>query len=284
LSTKNNIRQVEDFWNNNLCGKHFISDKFPSEDFFNQYRTFRYKKEHHLNSIIDWNSSKKKDVLEIGLGIGADATRWAEYANSYTGIDLTSESVIATLLHLEILGLEGNILQGNSESLPFTNEIFDIVYSHGVLHHTTNITNALKEISRVLKPNGKFILMLYSKDSFNYWIRIQTYFRLRFLFELIKNKFKIENNYPWRNHINNFHKTGWSYFSWNTWYHHCTDGPDCRIANIYHKSEIKGLLINSGFKIEEMLKAHFPIGIKPSFEKFIAKYIGFYQFIWATKK
>ena len=32
-------------------------------------------------------------VLDIGLGVGADALNWAKYAKSYTGIDLTNESI-----------------------------------------------------------------------------------------------------------------------------------------------------------------------------------------------
>lgn len=28
------IKQVEEFWNSNLCGKQFVDAKFPSKDFF----------------------------------------------------------------------------------------------------------------------------------------------------------------------------------------------------------------------------------------------------------
>ena len=179
------LKQVEDFWNSNLCGKQFVDAKFPSKEFYKYYRDFRYKKTHHLDTYIDWNGAAQKDVLEIGLGIGADATRWAEFAKSYTGVDLTAEAVYATKLHFEHLGLKGNIIQGNAEALELPSENFDIVYSHGVLHHTTNTQKTFDEVYRVLKPNGQFIVMLYAKGSFNYWIRIQLYFRLRLLIEIL---------------------------------------------------------------------------------------------------
>jgi len=169
----NRLKQVEEFWNDNLCGEHFINAIYASKDYFEQYREFRYKKEHHLNRLIDWQSAKNKDVLEIGLGIGADGTRWVAYARSYTGIDLTDSAVKATRHHFRLLSLKGNILKGNAESLPFEDNSFDIVYSHGVLHHTPSIENALGEIFRVLRRNGEVILMLYSKNSYNYWLRIQ---------------------------------------------------------------------------------------------------------------
>jgi hypothetical protein len=127
--------------------------------------------------------------------------------------------------------------------------------------------------------------MLYSKASFNYWLRIQMYFRLMFLYELFKNKFGRKINYPWNIHIKNFQREGISYLSWSTWYHHCTDGPECKVANIYKKSEIICMLEDAGFCINRMIKAHFPIGGKwPALERYVARFVGFYQFVWATRK
>jgi ubiquinone/menaquinone biosynthesis C-methylase UbiE len=237
-----------------------------------------------LQDLIDWHGAQNKDVLEIGLGVGADGTKWAQFAKSYTGVDLTDEAVIATRQHLSVLNLEGTVVKGNAESLPFADHRFDLVYSHGVLHHTPSIENALHEVYRVLKPNGQLILMLYSKDSFNYWLRIQLYFRAMFLFNLIKNKDGLKVGEPWKSHIQNYQKMGWCYFSWRNWPHHCTDGPNCEIANIYYWREIKNLLYSTKFRITRKHKAHFPIGLKSkSLEQFLAKYIGFFQFIWATK-
>lgn len=280
----NNIKQVEDFWNNNLCGKQFVGISFPSEEFFIQYTNFRYNKTHHLNSCINWQSAKDKDVLEIGLGIGADAVRWARHAKTYTGVDLTNEAVYATQLHFKYMGLSGNILQDNAENLSLPSRAFDLVYSHGVLHHTTNTLQTFKEINRVLRPGGSFIVMLYSKGSFNYWIRIQFYFRLRLFFEIFKNKIGFKSKANWALHIKNFKKDGWKYLSWKNFPHHCTDGPDCYIANTYYKSEIKKMLVSSGFRVDKMLKAHFPAGGRfKRAEQFVARFIGFHQLVWATK-
>lgn len=237
ISEQEQLKQVEEFWNANLCGHHFVKAHFPSKDFFEQYSEFRYKKAHHLNKYIDWKSAKNKDVLEIGLGIGTDAVRWAKYAKTYTGVDLTNESVRATQIHFKLKGLKGNIIQGNAENLQFADNSFELIYSHGVLHHTPNITKAFNEVNRVLKNEGKFILMVYSKNSFNYWIRIQFYFRLRLLIEIIKRKLGRDVKEPWINHIRNFMQNGWSYLSWKNFPHHCTDGPDCSISNIYSKKK-----------------------------------------------
>lgn len=278
------LEKIEKFWNANLCGSHFVDAPFPTREFFSRYREFRYDKEHHLNTYIDWSSARNRDVLEIGPGVGADAARWAEHARTYTAVDLTDEAVTATTLHFQHLGLEGRIMKGNAERLGFDDRSFDLVYSHGVLHHTADITKALAEVHRVLRPDGKVILMLYAKDSFNYWLRIQGYFRVRFLFELAASRLGVELKYPWSAHVKNFREMGLAYFSWKEWPHHCTDGPECRVANIYWKSEIKGMMERAGFRVEAMKKAHFPIGGRfKSLELFLGRLMGFYWFIWAVR-
>jgi ubiquinone/menaquinone biosynthesis C-methylase UbiE len=278
------LKQIEEFWNANLCGKQFVDAKFPSAEFFKRYREFRYRKTHHLNRYINWESAKGKDVLEIGLGIGADATRWASNAVSYTGIDLTREAVEATKIHLSHLGLKGEVKQGNAERMEFRESSFDVVYSHGVLHHTAHIEKTFSEIHRVLKPRGEFIVMLYAKDSFNYWIRIQVYFRLRLLFEILRNRIGLSSKGNWALHVKNFKNDGWTYLSWRNFPHHCTDGPDCYVANIYYYSEMKKMLEKAGFTVIKHKKAHFPLGGNfPRFERLLGSIMGFHQIIWLKK-
>lgn len=279
------LKGVEAFWNAHLCGRQFVDAKFPSKEFFEHYRDFRYKKTHHLDTYINWESAKGKSVLEIGLGIGADGSRWATHADSYTGVDLTEEAVLATKIHLEHLGLKGHVVQGNAEALVLPSSHFDIVYSHGVLHHTTHIEKTFSEVNRVLKQNGQFIVMLYAKGSFNYWIRIQLYFRARLWFELLKNKLGGNSKGDWALHVKNYRKEGSDYLSWKNFPHRCTDGPDCTIANIYYQREMISLLENAGFEIEKMKKAHFPVGGQfPALERFVGRIIGFHQIIWARKR
>ncbi len=154
-----------------------------------------------------------------------------------------------------------------------------------MLHHTPDIKRALKEINRVLRPSGEIILMLYTKESFNYWVRIQILFRIRFLFELLKDRCGITLFYPWKNHIENYRTIGHPYFSWRNFPHRCIDGPGCEIANTYYRSDVTNLLNSSGFTTRRTEKVHFPMGGKhPGLERRIAKHIGFYLFVWANKR
>ncbi len=278
------LHQVEDFWEKNLCGHHFVEDSYLSPEFFHHYTEFRYRKTHHLNHYIDWTSAKSKDLLEIGLGIGADAAQWAQHARFFCGIDLTYESVKATRIHFDLLELKGNLVQGNAEQLAFKNKQFDIVYSHGVLHHTPDISRAFAEIHRVLKTDGSLMLMLYARESFNFYIRIQFYFRLRMLAEILKKKLGLKSNQIWGQHLKNYKEMGWKYLAWREFPHHCTDAPACKIANIFSKKTVKKMLTAAGFEIDKTVKAHFPLGGKfPVLERMIGRWMGFHRLLWVKK-
>lgn len=279
------LEQVQDFWEDNLCGRQFIDEEVYTEEFYRNYTQLRYKKTHHLNEVIDWNGAKGKKLLEVGLGIGADGVRWAKNGADYSGIDLTAEAVGATQKHFRLHGLAGRIEQGNAENIAFDDASFDMVYSHGVLHHTENINNTFSEIHRVLKPNGEFIVMLYAKGSFNYWIRIQMWFRLKLIATILASKLgRRPKKKLWKEHLENYERIGGSYLSWSNFPHRCTDGANCEIANIYYLSEIKGMLNRHGFKVEKSTKAHFPLGaISPKFERFLGSIMGFHALVWARK-
>ncbi len=57
--------------------------------------------------------------------------------------------------------------QASVLSLPFEDQSFDMVYSHGVLHHVPEIEVAQQEIARVLNPDGELVAMLYARRSLN---------------------------------------------------------------------------------------------------------------------
>jgi ubiquinone/menaquinone biosynthesis C-methylase UbiE len=60
----------------------------------------------------------------------------------------------------------------DAEALEFADGSFDLVYSHGVLHHTPDARAAVREIRRVLAPAGRAVVMLYHRDSYNYRVNI----------------------------------------------------------------------------------------------------------------
>jgi ubiquinone/menaquinone biosynthesis C-methylase UbiE len=295
---------VRAFWNTEACGTHFVETFTDTRDFYEKFREHRYRTEWHLLQLVPFAEARGKRVLEIGIGNGADGAMFALNGALYTGADLTTAALEATRRHFEVLGLEGEFKQENAEKLSFADESFDWVYSHGVLHHTPNIATALSEVWRVLKPGGRAIVMLYHKNSFNYWVRIMTYMRLRLLARILArigrwgsdglkasadSLMGVRGNQDkrvWDLHYQAFLKEGWSYLRASNFVHHCTDGPECPVAHAFSQSEARRLF--SRFATVETKVAHFPLRkysrwIPFGLEKFLAPKLGWYLFIYARK-
>lgn len=49
------------------------------------------------------------------------------------------------------------LLQGNGHSIPLKDNTADIVVANMYLHHTENPQTAIREMARILKPNGKLV-------------------------------------------------------------------------------------------------------------------------------
>src|SRR5256885_654827 len=71
--------------------------------------------------------------------------------------------------NLALRGLGGEFVLQDAEVLPFDDNTFDLVYSNGVIHHTPNTRDVVREICRVLKPGGRAVVMVYAENSLHYW-------------------------------------------------------------------------------------------------------------------
>jgi ubiquinone/menaquinone biosynthesis C-methylase UbiE len=96
--------------------------------------------------------------------MGADHLEWAKSGPaSLTGIDLTDRAVGFTRSRLAFYGFASEVQVGDAEALPFADDSFDLVFSYGVLHHTPNTPQAVREVHRVLRPGGICRIMIYHK-------------------------------------------------------------------------------------------------------------------------
>ncbi len=94
-------------------------------------------------------------VTGAGRGIGAGIARMAGSRGYAVGINYGRS-------------------QAEAEALPFQSNTIDYVYSSGVLHHTPNTEQTLKEVHRVLKPGGTTMIGLYATYSVMFlWYRLR---------------------------------------------------------------------------------------------------------------
>lgn len=168
--------QIKDYWEKNVN----LGKWDTLEEQIKGIEEYHYKLHPWLPKIYNFSKYEGKRVLEVGCGQGVDLSRFAKNGANVTGIDLTEEGIRIARERFRILGLNGNLLVEDAENLPFQENYFDMVYSHGVLHHTPDTQKAIDEIHRVLKPGGDCVVLIYHKYSLhnfyrcmgrlNYWI------------------------------------------------------------------------------------------------------------------
>lgn len=260
--------QIETFWENNPCGNDFIEFE-DWKNFFINYDSFKERNEPHIFEELEKIDFKGKRVLEIGLGQGTEAQKIIQAGAVYNGIDFTEESIERMKIRCELFSLPYESLHiMNAENLDFPDESFDIVFSHGVLHHSPHIRKIINEIFRVLKKNGMVVVMLYHKNSINYHISIKFIRRLGifllFIPGISKLVSKITKEDPGRleKHIINLRRAGLSYLKMKNFIHKSTDGPENVFSSVFSRNEAKRLFSkfrDSSYSIHFLNVRHLPI-------------------------
>ena len=123
-----------------------------------------------FSELIDFDNLKNLDVLEIGVGNGSHAQLLATHSKSFTGIDLTEYGVNSTSKRLVLFNISAKVVQMDAEKLNFPDNSFDFVWSWGVIHHSSNTKEILREIARVLRPGGRVMTMVYHRGWWNYYV------------------------------------------------------------------------------------------------------------------
>ena len=164
--------RVRAFWQANPCGTKFADAEPGTRRFYELVEAHRYEKEWHIPDAADFAATSGLRVLEIGCGLGTDGAQFAKAGADYTGVDLTDAAVELARRRFDLFDLPGTFRAADAEDLDFADASFDLVYSHGVLHHTPDTARAVREVHRVLRPGGRAVVMLYHRNSYNYRVNI----------------------------------------------------------------------------------------------------------------
>ena len=158
------FKQVEENEKQSLVGKVFssVASKY---DLMNDVMSLGI---HRMwkNKLIEQLAPDKK-LLDVAAGTGDIAKRYYKKCNNpdITLCDINIEMLEQGRNKL----LDENIFKGlnfvcaNAENLPFEDNSFDYYTIAFGIRNVTNITKALKEAYRVLRPDGKFVCLEFAK-------------------------------------------------------------------------------------------------------------------------
>lgn len=102
--------------------------------------------------------STQHDVLEIGCGTGSTALRLAPFTRSLLATDVSPQMI--AIAHQRLAAQPSPQLSfavADAEAATFGKAAYDAVLAFNVLHLTSDLDDALKQVVQVLRPGGLLI-------------------------------------------------------------------------------------------------------------------------------
>ena len=105
-------------------------------------------------------------ILEVGCGIGTEAVFLAVRGMRVTAVDISSLAIETAQSLAKVFGVEVDFRLCDALNLPMVNNEFDVIRDQFCFHHLSDCERPAfaREIARVLKPNGLFVLHTFSEN------------------------------------------------------------------------------------------------------------------------
>lgn len=140
-------------------------------DSYGEDRISPWLRFYQSKSISLLDLTEKSTFLDVGCGTGWAVREVAGRCRSTCGIDI-SPKMIEKAKRQATLGEDVEFKVANAEAIPYSDEYFDAVLCTFSFHHYKDPVASLREIKRVLKPGGRFVLTDSARDvSFAIWLQ-----------------------------------------------------------------------------------------------------------------
>jgi demethylmenaquinone methyltransferase / 2-methoxy-6-polyprenyl-1,4-benzoquinol methylase len=138
-------------------------------DFLNHFLSLGIDKIWRRKMISELDNVPHSSILDVATGTGDVAINTIKQLKDndirIVGLDISPQMLNVGIKKIHNIGMSDRIemLVGDSENLPFDGNKFDaITVAYGV-RNFENLERGLSEMQRVLKPNGKLIVLEFSK-------------------------------------------------------------------------------------------------------------------------
>ncbi len=154
-SQKSNLT-VENFFNTKTA-ERLIPEHYDS----NIYDYLLFLKHQYAYILASKYINKEISVLEIGSGDGYGANLLSKTNASITALEIDEESVEIAKIRYNKPNIKFEIYDGYNINYP--DHSFDVIISFQVIEHIDDVETYLKNIKKLLKPNGTFIVTTPSR-------------------------------------------------------------------------------------------------------------------------
>lgn len=142
-----------------------IQDELTVETFDTFARTMRDRGWNGVAGMIA-HGIDGGDILELGPGPGYVGLELAKklQPRSLTGCEISENMLRFAQKNAADYGIAARYVHGNAMAMPFEDESFDCVISNGSLHEWENPIAVFNELTRVLRPGGRYCVTDLRRD------------------------------------------------------------------------------------------------------------------------
>lgn len=119
-----------------------------------------------VNRILNGIFRNGVKVLDVGTGPGTIPLQLQRMHGRafFMGLDISLDMLRKATANRDQMALSVSFLSGDGESLPFCDQSIDVVTSFFALHHMDRPDRFLAEADRVLKPDGRLLIIDFRRD------------------------------------------------------------------------------------------------------------------------
>ena len=122
-----------------------------------------------------------RSLLDLGTGTGRMLELLGGNLERGLGIDLSLDMLALARAHLDRAGLKHcSVRQGDIYDLPLPRDSFDVVIIHQVLHFLDDGARAIREAARVLRPQGRLLVIDFAPHDLEFLREEHAHLRLGF--------------------------------------------------------------------------------------------------------
>jgi ubiquinone/menaquinone biosynthesis C-methylase UbiE len=152
-----NIRKKKDIGIYGLQAKWYDSNS----------RKSRLKEMQEYANEVELHVNKGAHILEVAPGPGYLSIELAKRGYHVTGVDISPDFVNIAKRNAKEAEVSVNFLEGNVSNLPFVDGSFDFVVCSAAFKNFKDPIKALCEIHRVLKQDGKALIIDMNHEATN---------------------------------------------------------------------------------------------------------------------